>query len=59
MLTALVKKSSINKLSESVRYLSTYFDDSIIKASDRYLAHHSLMNIHSVTILISFDNYTP
>lgn len=47
VLTAFIKMSSIKKLLESVRHLSTDFGESIIRASDKYLAHHSFGNIHS------------
>ena len=48
MLKALIKMSSVKKLLESVRYLSTDFDESIIRTSDKYLAHHSFGNTYSV-----------
>lgn len=48
VLMALIKMSFIKTLLEYVRNLSTGFDESIIRASDKYLAHHLLGNIHSV-----------
>lgn len=45
VLIVLVKMRLIKKLLESLKYLSTDFDESIITAFDKYLAHHTFRNI--------------